>query len=260
MARRVPQPNRPRLELEMKIRYRYAENEEVFFELILDKNELRQALLDGVVPFEGSAAVYSELKRADADAGIRDSAIAGSKGRDDLASDKLALQPSVHKPLIYRGIEATIPEGFESSNREAVENAVLDALVEANDVVLDSIKVENEFAHSYEALMHGMRYQWYRTGNREALDELLSEDGKLRVRADVEHNMKLEAILKEIVLSEQLKIEPGDLESLAFEIADREDTPIDVVKRLYGEDYSLLADDALTQKAIGFVIDHATVR
>ena len=242
----------------MKLRYQHVQDGEAVFELALSEGELEQVLRAGAISLAASETMSSDLQRACDDMLRRTIANLDEPHAD--ASDSSAIQLSVRGQLTYIGIEAALPKGVDTSDRESVEKAVLDELVKANDVALDNNGVEEEFSHAYEGLVHGMRYQWYRTGSKEALDELLSEDGRARVRADVERNMKLEAILKEIVLTERLQVEPEDLETLALEIADREGTSIDVMKRFYGDDYSLLAEDALAQKAIRFVIDHAIVR
>ena len=228
----------------MKLRYQHVQDGEAVFELALSEGELEQVLRAGAISLAASETMSSDLQRACDDMLRRTIANLDEPHAD--ASDSSAIQPSVRGQLTYIGIEAALPKGVDTSDRESVEKAVLDELVKVNDVALDNNGVEEEFSHAYEGLVHGMRYQWYRTGSKETLDELLSEDGRARVRADVERNMK--------------QVEPEDLETLALEIADREGTSIDVMKRFYGDDYSLLAEDALAQKAIRFVIDHAVVR
>lgn len=71
-------------------------------------------------------------------------------------------------------------------------------------------------------------------------------------------SVKEELVMKDVIAKGNFTVTQEELSSYAEAMAKRQNTTIDMVKRFFGEDFSLLASDVKRQKAEGWIYQQVT--
>ena len=76
-----------------------------------------------------------------------------------------------------------------------------------------------------------------------------------KLRKEIIRDHQVEEILRLIIREEQLQVSEAELRQAAEELAEKEHTTLEMVRRFMGDDYALLKKDVLNQKAKAFLAE-----
>ena len=158
--------------------------------------------------------------------------------------------------IIYRGLEVHAPkEG--GSDGGALEVAVLDKLLEANDVDVPQDRVDNELNGMVLAFYQQLRYDSLTTGTphfqmHEEVDAQMDP-----MREEAYRAVKTDLLLQTIIEEEKLQVTRGELEEEAEAMSLRQGIPMEQIRDFLGEDLGMLRRDLLIRKAIRLVREAA---
>ena len=159
----------------------------------------------------------------------------------------------------YKGIEVERMACVDSARNAALQEAVLDRLLEVNEIEVPPDLVENEAARMLLELRHRMTYETLATGNtiRLTSDEMAEQMTLIHAQADKQ--VKTDLILDAIIDAERFEVTTAELDEEALAIANRQKISIEMVKDFLGEDLAPLKKDLLVRKAIELVTTSAVI-
>lgn len=163
--------------------------------------------------------------------------------------------------IIYIGIGVSQPTGARSaeSARAKLEEAVLNALVECNEIHVPQAKVDNEVNGMVQELYQKLCYDSLATGTPHFFIHEEVEEQMDSIREEAYRQVKLDLLLKEIIKLEQLQVTQEELEAEALAMAQRQQIPVERIYDFFGRDLTLLNSDLLVRKAIDLVCEKAVV-
>lgn len=162
----------------------------------------------------------------------------------------------------YKGVEVERVKNASSAvdAEMQLKNAIIDKVLEANDIEVPQDLLNNEVTMIVTELKHKMKYKNMAPGGHldfmqddmaERMEEFRQEAFKL---------VKTRMVLKGIIEAENFEVTREELEEEAKTISVRQQMPIEIVKDFLGEDLELLKDDLLVRKAIDFVYANAVIK
>lgn len=145
--------------------------------------------------------------------------------------------------------------------REAMQKKLLEQLSDAHDFPLPDVLVQNEI----ESLLGDAKSYMQRIGRpwEEYLSAKNVDEAGLRAeyRVEAERRVRTSLLLEEIAKVEAIEVTTGDLErelaQLARSYGLSRDSMVDLIRKNTG--FGPLIDSVRKQKAIDFLVDHATV-
>ena len=140
----------------------------------------------------------------------------------------------------YKGL--TLKKPYSSADEKA--ELLLDQIIQESRVGFSEEKVENELKMEMAGLMQTMRYR--AMGGDHQLEETSLEEWMEKLRKE---------IIRLIIREEQLQVSEAELRQAAEELAEKEHTTLEMVRRFMGDDYALLKKDVLNQKAKAFLAE-----
>lgn len=155
----------------------------------------------------------------------------------------------------YLGLKISLPAGARS--RQALEEAVLDALTDALEVPVPQKAVDNALSAIVMELYQQQRYEALQTGQYNMFLAQQIEEQKELLRERAYRQVKLDRILEQIIREEELDVTREELEAEAEAMAGRQNTTVAQIKGFFGEDLFMLRGDLLVRKAIALVCDSA---
>lgn len=123
------------------------------------------------------------------------------------------------------------------------------AFVEAYEIEVPADKVENELGFIMSQIRHNMQYEAM-AGGKLHLDpwaELEAQREELEKIAYYE--VKQELVIKDIIAREDFTVTAEELEAAAAGMAERQDCSVDMIRRFFGEDLTMLERDVMNRKA-----------
>lgn len=162
-------------------------------------------------------------------------------------------------------LKASTRERLQSYAKAGAESQMKDAaigkVVEANELDIPRIMIEDEIDRMLQDLDQQMRYQGL------SLEQYMQFTGKdaasLReeIRSDAEKAVKTRLIINGVVEAEQFEVTPEEVEEELKAMAIQYQMTADKVKELIGEEnMQYLEKDLKTKKAIEFIFENAVIK
>lgn len=148
----------------------------------------------------------------------------------------------------YKGLR--VPEGC--SGWDAAEEWLFDQIIRQSDIFISEEEVEQEINMELAGFLQTMRYRAM-AGDHE-LEEVDLDEWKEDIRKEIIRDHQVEVILRVVIEQEKLTVSFEELEEAAVQLAKKEQTTLEMVRRFMGEDYALLKKDTLYRKAKDFLI------
>ncbi len=149
----------------------------------------------------------------------------------------------------YKG--RRIPE--ECSGRENAAEILLDQIISEADIACPEEKVEQELRMEWAGFCQTMRYR--AMGGDHQMEKIDPDEWRESIRNEIIRDYQTEIILKFIIEEENLSVSREELEAAARELAEKEHTTLEMVRRFMGEDFSLMKKEVLYKKAKNFLVD-----
>lgn len=141
----------------------------------------------------------------------------------------------------------------ECSDRERAADMLLDQIITEAEISCPEEKVEQELMMEWAGFCQAMRYR--AMGGDHQMEEINPDEWRESVRNEIIRDYQTEIILKFIIEKENLSVSREELEAAARELAKKEHTTLEMVRRFMGEDYSLMKKEVLYKKAKNFLVD-----
>ncbi len=156
----------------------------------------------------------------------------------------------------YKGVE--VERGKNAEMR--VKDAILEKVLEANDIKVPQDLVDDEVTMMVLELNHKMKYDGLASGKYIGFTQDEMADRMEKLKEEAFKLVKTRLVLKGIIEAENLEVTKEELEEEAKSISVRQQMPIEMVKDFLGEDLVPLKDDLLVRKAIDFVNANALIK
>jgi trigger factor len=162
----------------------------------------------------------------------------------------------------YKGVEVERVKNAPSAKNAEMRlmDAIIDKLLEANDIEVPQDLVDDEVKMMVIGLNHKMKYESLASGRYIGFMQDDMADRMEKFREEAFKLVKTRLVLKGIIKAENFEVTKEELEEEAKAISVRQQMPIEMVKDFLGEDLELLKDDLLVRKAINFVNDNAVIK
>jgi FKBP-type peptidyl-prolyl cis-trans isomerase (trigger factor) len=135
--------------------------------------------------------------------------------------------------------------------RAGMKDELLEAFVEASDIVVPEDLFEETVERMTLEVMHGKRYEYMAQGKifmPEDVEQFTEE-----IRNLTYTQLKTQLVLENIIEKEAFEVTADELENEAKALAERQQMTIEAVKDFLGEELTSLKDDILIRKAIDFI-------
>lgn len=129
------------------------------------------------------------------------------------------------------------------------------AFVDAYDIDVPESAIENELAYIKLEMKHRMQYDRLSGGGMHLFPEQELEEQADGLRMAAVFEAKAPRVVKDIIAKQGFTATREELEAEAEAIAQKEGSSIDMVKRFFGEDLSMLERDVLEHKAIDWACE-----
>ena len=161
----------------------------------------------------------------------------------------------------YKGvpIQRIYGDEHESSPEELMKERLLDAVIERNTIYIPQEQIDSETDNEFAGRRQTLKYQGLMAGALSLYQAYGTEEDRNEVERDVIRQLKAERILESIIEQEGITVTQEELEERAEAIAERDRIGLDMVRRFFGEDYSLLQGEVLKEKAVQLIFDNATI-
>lgn len=149
----------------------------------------------------------------------------------------------------------------KASEERQMQDAALAKVVEANEVEIPSIMVEDEIDRMIQELDQQLRYQGLSV---DQYIEFVGKDAKAfrdELRPDAERQVKTRMLLNGIAEAEKIEVSQEELEKELEDMAAQYQTTADKIKEMIGvENITFLQKDMKIKKAIEFIYDNAKIK
>lgn len=162
----------------------------------------------------------------------------------------------------YKGIKikSMINMQSDADAKVQIEDALLDKIVDINEVEAPQSMVQNEISRMIYELSQYLKYEAMRTGDSSYILQNNMNDHMETIKKEALRLVKINLILKEIIQLEQLEITKEELEEEVNIISIRQEVPVEIVKKFLGEELNMLREDLLIRKAINLIYDNAIIQ
>ena len=142
-----------------------------------------------------------------------------------------------------------------------MQDAALVKVVEANEVEVPVVMIEDEMSRMMQELDQQLRYQGLNLGQ---YMELTGKDIAAytdEIKPDAERQVKTRIILNSIVDAEKIEVSDEEMEEEISVMAEQYQTTADKIKEMIGvENLTYLQKDIKVKKAIKFIYDNAVIK
>ena len=147
------------------------------------------------------------------------------------------------------------------SEERQMQDAALAKVVEANEVEIPSVMIEDEIDRMIQELDQQLRYQGLSV---DQYVEFVGKDAKAfrdELRPDAERQVKTRMLLNGIAEAEKIEVSQEELEKELEDMAVQYQTTADKLKEMIGvENINFLQKDMKIKKAIEFIYDNAKIK
>lgn len=149
----------------------------------------------------------------------------------------------------------------KASEERQMQDAALAKVVEANEVEIPSVMIEDEIDRMIQELDQQLRYQGLSV---DQYVEFVGKDAKAfrdELRPDAERQVKTRMLLSGIAEAEKIEVSQEELEKELEDMAVQYQTTADKLKEMIGvENINFLQKDMKIKKAIEFIYDNAKIK
>ena len=149
----------------------------------------------------------------------------------------------------------------KASEERQMQDAALAKVVEANEVEIPSVMIEDEIDRMIQELDQQLRYQGLSV---DQYVEFVGKDAKAfrdELRPDAERQVKTRMLLNGIAEAEKIEVSQEELEKELEDMAVQYQTTADKLKEMIGvENINFLQKDMKSKKAIEFIYDNAKIK
>ena len=149
----------------------------------------------------------------------------------------------------------------KASEERQMQDAALAKVVEANEVEIPSVMIEDEIDRMIQELDQQLRYQGLSV---DQYVEFVGKDAKAfrdELRPDAERQVKTRMLLNGIAEAEKIEVSQEELEKELEDMAVQYQTTADKLKEMIGvENINFLQKDMKIKKAIEFIYDNAKIK
>ncbi len=149
----------------------------------------------------------------------------------------------------------------KASEERQMQDAALAKVVEANEVEIPSVMIEDEIDRMIQELDQQLRYQGLSV---DQYVEFVGKDAKVfrdELRPDAERQVKTRMLLNGIAEAEKIEVSQEELEKELEDMAVQYQTTADKLKEMIGvENINFLQKDMKIKKAIEFIYDNAKIK
>ena len=149
----------------------------------------------------------------------------------------------------------------KASAETKMQDAALVKVVEANEVEVPAVMIEDEMSRMMQELDQQLRYQGL------TLSQYMEFTGKDmaafrdEIKPDAERQVKTRIILNSIVDAEKIEVSEEEMEEEINVMAAQYQTTADKIKEMIGvENLTYLQKDIKVKKAIKFIYDNAVIK
>lgn len=129
--------------------------------------------------------------------------------------------------------------------------------VEAYPIEVPQEQVDNELQFLLLDMRHRMQYDTLTTGALHLNPYGELEEQMDDMKAAALHEAKSDLVIKDLLARHEFPITREELEAEAVAMAQRQDTTVELIKRFFGEDLSMLERGLREQKAIDWALAQA---
>lgn len=155
-------------------------------------------------------------------------------------------------------------ERLEKYAKASAENQMQDAalikVVEANDVEVPAVMVEDEIDRMAQELDQQLRYQGLNLNQYMEFTGKDMAEFREELKPDAERQVKTRMLLNGIAEAEKLEISEDELEEELKSMAESYQTTSDKIKEMLGDSIPYLKKDLRIRKAIKFIYDNAVIK
>lgn len=149
----------------------------------------------------------------------------------------------------------------KASEDRQMQDAALAKVVEANEVEVPQIMVEDEIDRMIQELDQQLRYQGLSIGQYMEFTGKDAAAFRDELKPDAERQVKTRMILNGVVEAENIEVTPDELEEELKVMAIQYQTTADKLKEMIGvENITYLQKDIKIRKAIEFIFDNASIK
>ena len=149
----------------------------------------------------------------------------------------------------------------KASEDRQMQDAALAKVVEANEVEIPTVMVEDEIDRMIQELDQQLRYQGLTVGQYMEFTGKDAAAFRDEIRPDAERQVKTRIILNGIVEAEKLEVSDEETEEEIKKMAEQYQMTADKVKEMIGEEnIAYLQKDLKIKKAIDFIYDNAKIK
>jgi FKBP-type peptidyl-prolyl cis-trans isomerase (trigger factor) len=139
-------------------------------------------------------------------------------------------------------------------------DAILDNVLEANDIDVPQDLVDDEVAMMVLEMNHKLKYESLASGGYTGFTQDEMAERMEQIKEEAYKLVKTRILLKGIIEAESFEVTKEELDEEAKAISVRQQMPIEMVKDFLGEDLETLKEDLLVRKAIDFVNRNAVIK
>ena len=149
----------------------------------------------------------------------------------------------------------------QAASTSQMKDAALLKVVEANDIDVPAIMIEDEMDRMAQELDQQLRYQGMSLAQYMEFTGKTMDDFRTELRPDAERQVKTRIILTGIVEAEKIEVSAEELEEEIKMMGIQYQMTAEKVKELIGEEnLGFLKKDLQIKKAIDFIFDNAVVK
>ena len=162
-------------------------------------------------------------------------------------------------------LKQSVRERLEKYAQASAENQMQDAalmkVVEANEIEVPAVMIEDEMNRMAQELDQQLRYQGLTLAQYLEFTKKDMAGFKEEIRPDAERQVKTRMILVGIADAEKLEVSEEEMEEELKVMAIQYQTTADEMKKMIGEEnLSFLAKDLKVKKAIKLIYDNAVIK
>lgn len=142
------------------------------------------------------------------------------------------------------------------------KEAAMRRFVEQYDIDVPQELVEEEYHFCVMNMKHQMRYAEMagemQINPMEQRQALMDREEELKAAAF--YNVKEELVIKDVIRKQGFRVTPEELQQYAEEMAQRQSSDMEMVKKFFGDDLALLEGDVKRQKAEAWICDRTKIK
>ncbi|MDO4545655.1 MAG: hypothetical protein Q4C25_05815 [Bacillota bacterium] len=137
------------------------------------------------------------------------------------------------------------------------KEAAIRRFVKNYEIEVPQPLVEEEYKFCVMNMKHQMRYaEMTGTAQMNPIEQMKAmKVMEEKLKEEAYYNVKEELVIKDVIHKQDFVVTREELEQHAREIAERQDSEMEMVKKFFGEDFKMLESDVKRQKAENWIYE-----